>query len=384
MKKAVVISCFGWFNARLYYLYYRLQESGYEVKYYISDYQHIEKKRIDKKDSRFEYIHVPEYRNNVSIQRIISHYIFAKKCLKEIEKEKPDLLYILIPPNIVGKSAAYYKRNNPETKLIVDIIDLWPESFPNNLIKKTFVYTYWKNVRDYTLDKADKIIVECEYYKSIIGSHFVDKCSTLRLWKPQENVAEIERIIESSKTDFCTKTISLCYLGSINNIVDLASIHDVLKALRDDGFSIRFHFIGKGSGKDALFDILEGTDCQIIDHGTVYDADIKREILKDCDFGINMMKECVKVGLTVKSVDYLSNALPILSNIKGDTWQLVDMYQIGINYTGDAEKMVEIIKKSKVQNMKRNAFRSYLKFFSREAFEKTFEGLILPFIIESN
>ena len=42
--------------------------------------------------------------------------------------DQPDLLYVAAPPNIAAKTAAKYKAKHPSTKLVVDIIDLWPES----------------------------------------------------------------------------------------------------------------------------------------------------------------------------------------------------------------------------------------------------------------
>ena len=58
----------------------------------------------------------------------------------------------------------------------------------------------------------------------------------------------------------------------------------------------------------------------------------KQEIFDQCHFGLNIMKESVYVGLTMKSIDYFEASLPIINNIKGDTWAFVERNQIGINY----------------------------------------------------
>ena len=47
---------------------------------------------------------------------------------KMCKDDQPDLLYVAAPPNIAAKTAAKYKAKHPSTKLVVDIIDLWPES----------------------------------------------------------------------------------------------------------------------------------------------------------------------------------------------------------------------------------------------------------------
>lgn len=377
MRKAIIISCFGWYNGRLYHLFNRLENNGYQVKLYTSDYSHVQKKRVEKID-RLSYIHVPAYRKNTSIMRVYSHFCFAKKCAKMIKADQPDLLYVVTPPNIAAKTAAKYKAKHPNTKLVVDIIDLWPESFPNPRIRKTLVFLLWKKMRDYALKQADHIVLECDYYREFIGDEFLNKCSTLRLRKESNSsdIEEIQRALRQTKESFDDKRISLCYLGSVNNIVDLKSIEEVLHTLHAGGYSVDFHFIGKGSSKQALLSIAERNSCIVHDHGAIFDEDEKRKILTACDFGINMMKSSIIVGLTIKSIDYLKNALPLLNNIKGDTWSLVEQNQIGINYDGSQDYFLDRIRTCKIQDMKKYALQSYLDCFSRDSFESTFDNII--------
>ena len=57
----------------------------------------------------------------------------------------------------------------------------------------------------------------------------------------------------------------------------------------------------------------------------------KINILAPCDYALNIMKDNVSVGLTIKSIDYLSYGLPLINNIKGDTWKLINDEKIGLN-----------------------------------------------------
>ncbi len=291
---------------------------------------------------------------------------------------KPDLLYVLNPTNSVAQKAAKYKGHNTDITFVVDIIDLWPESFPSKLISKTPVFSLWKGMRDYALDQADRIIVECDYYKGYIGDRYLCKCSTLRLQKTIDpHIRDsINSLLNDARTVTATEALSLCYLGSINNIIDLTSIREVLNALKENGLAVNFHLIGKGSRKQELLDIADECKCTVYDHGAVFDEDEKRKILLNCDYGINMMKASVKVGLTMKSMDYLSSALPLINNIKGDTWTLVQEYQMGINYRGDPESLIEEMRNRSINEMKKNAFRCFLDCFSKESFEKRYDYLI--------
>ena len=378
VKKAAIVSCFGWYDKRLYFLYDKLEDSNYIVKYYTSDYTHGGKGRREELDDRFTYIHVPTYKKNISFRRFYSHYIFAKKTSIELNKEKPDLVYVLTPPNMVAKIAAQYKKKNPNTKLVIDIIDMWPESFPNTLIRKTPIYSIWKGFRNKSLIIADKIVLECDYYRECIDGVLIDKCSTVRLQKKcsYSDIDDSRAVIDSLKNSIPSKRISLCYLGNANNIIDLESIQRIFSALKSEGYSVILHFIGRGSSKQALLDIANENCSEVYDYGVIYDEHEKRRVMNMCDFGINMMKSTVEVGLTLKSIDYLSCGLPLLNNIKGDTWDLIIKNKIGLNYQGDSQGLIRDINACASYELKNNALNCYQEMFSPEAFENNFSNVI--------
>lgn len=130
MKKAVLISGFGWYNSRLQPVRELLESDGYETVSYLSDFDHRSKSYIVDKNSECEYIHVPAYKKNLSIKRLISHYVFGEQLKRVLEKEKPDLIYCMLPPNSAAKHCLRYKKKIPQCKYFVDLIDLWPESMP--------------------------------------------------------------------------------------------------------------------------------------------------------------------------------------------------------------------------------------------------------------
>ena len=89
--------------------------------------------------------------------------------------------------------------------------------------------------------------------------------------------------------------------------------------------------IGDGErGRDFLLKLNE-INVPYIFHGYVYDEKRKEEIYSRAHFGLNCMKDSVFVGLTMKSLDYLSHGLPMINNIKGDTTDFVNQHGIGMN-----------------------------------------------------
>ncbi len=373
-KVAVLVSCFDWYENRLKYIEECLYSEGYdEVRVLTSDFNHIEKKRQLVSNDNCELIHVMAYKKNLSIKRLLSHYIFAVKAYSKIRKLKPQFLYVLVPPNRVAFACARYKKKNKSVKLIFDIIDLWPESLLSNrgIIGK--VLQIWSGYRDNALRLADYVFTECNLYQENLKDYLNNgKYSTLYLCKDKEqNVLEGEDNLEeiSSKD---SNTVNLCYLGSINNIIDIDSICNIILAFLDLKFDLVFHIIGDGESKEKLISRVGECGVQVKYYGRVFDEKEKTKILGKCDFGINCMKKGVRVGLTIKSIDYFMRGIPIINNIPGDTWNLVDKLEVGLNFDGNVQRFRKELEGCELAYLKKNVKNCYSMYFSTSSFKENF------------
>ena len=338
LKTAVLISCFDWYKARLEPVRELLIDRGYKVIILESDFDHIKKREIEMRYPECTYIHVPKYMKNISLQRIWSHIFFSKQCGRMIGQLKPDLIYCMLPPNMVARYCANYKKRYSKSKLILDIIDLWPESMPLRKAGSFFPLIKWKEMRNSAIRVADHVFTECGLYQEKLKD-VIDqgKTSTLYLYKQQTKAERelVEEIIRSRKDDLWTDSIiRFAYLGSMNNIIDIDGICGVIKQFIDSGKSCELHAIGDGESKGKFEESVKRTGCTTYFYGPVFDESEKIRLLAPCDFAFNMMKDDIAVGLTIKSIDYLSYGLPIINNIKGDTWKNVESEGIGYNIDG--------------------------------------------------
>ncbi|WP_398577419.1 glycosyltransferase [Streptococcus parasuis] len=173
-----------------------------------------------------------------------------------------------------------------------------------------------------------------------------------------------------------SNSISICYLGSINNIIDIQVITNILNSLSKK-YSVNFHIIGAGENKDSLLSSAKRLNVNVIDHGKIYDDDKKAEILNSCHFELNIMKKDVFVGLTMKSLDYFKNGIPIINNLKGDTWEFVENNDIGINTTSgyiDTDILSDYAERyGSVEDF-------YDKKFSEQKFYSDLEGILQKII----
>lgn len=224
------------------------------------------------------------------------------------------------------------------------------------------------------MENADYIFFECGLYKKVLQKSIPATVNTgiLYLCKEQSENAEklIEQILQRPITD--KKKISFSYLGSISHIIDMEGICRVLENIHAHGIITEIHIIGIGGNEKEFIEKLEKTQTKVYMHGAVYDEIEKIKLLANTDFGFNMMKNTVKVGLTTKSVDYFSMGIPIINNIKEDTWSLVEKYQAGFNVdNSNLEILSELIMRADISEMKWNAKRVYEENFTEKHFLKT-------------
>lgn len=363
--KVCIVSCFEWYEKRLKYVEKYFKEQNFEVVYITSDFEHIKKEYV-KPVHGVDYIHTLSYKKNLSIRRLVSHFLFARAALKKWKELQPDYLYVLVPPNSMVKRAARYRTKHTETKLILDVIDMWPESMPikNSKVIEP-VFSKWAGLRDNYVKAADLVFTECNLFQEILKTKVSrEKLQTLYLVKEEGDKETVKRRGQG---------FSICYLGSINNIIDVDFIVAFLELL--SGYKkVEFYLIGKGEQKKYLVDRLKQLPLTLHDEGAVYEESLKNSILKKCDFGLNIMKKEVYVGLTIKSIDYLSVGLPLINNIGGDTERFVKEYNVGYNISNsNMKEMVKIlscISSEELEKMHKNAYCLYEEKFSPKAFEK--------------
>lgn len=364
VNSVCIINCFDTYEDRVDLLHDYFKSIGAEVRVITSNYRHFEKCiRIDEKDD-FEFVEAIPYYKNLSINRLKSHVVLSKSIFKMIQNEDYDLLWVLVPPNSFVKEAAKYKKIHDGTELIFDLIDLWPETMPISRFKSLPPFQYWKGLRDRYLDCADQIVTECNLYheklpKKIDRSkvHTIYLARDVKKFNPELNLP--------------VDKVSLCYLGSINNIIDISTIVEVIRKI-EQHIPVEIHIIGDGEKRENLISSCKEAGAEVVYHGIIYDVQEKQKIFNSCHFGLNIMKESVFVGLTMKSMDYFEAGLPIINNIHGDTWEYIEKYDLGINYCGDTT-----INLKQIDKFERGRVRCFFEMtLSIESFRKKMGSII--------
>lgn len=370
LKRAVIISTFfrnGW-DIRTKYLIEYFQELGYRTLVLTSDFDHREKQYIEINKSHVKALHAKPYYKNLSFARINSHIDFSKNAFNAVKKISPDLIYVSGPPNYLYHEAAAYKKNHPECKIAFEIGDMWPETMPvNDNIKKIAgpVFSLWAHYRNASLPSADIVIYECNLFKNALEKYRPNKINeTIYLCK--EDSINGELTFNGPREE-----LGFAYVGTINNIINIDLIVNFLSKLNKKR-KARLEIIGNGEMKEKLIEKIKENAINVIDHGIIYDDQEKGRILRNCQFGINIMKPTVMVGATMKSLEYFHWGLGLINNIKADTWDLVDKYHCGINIAPEnMDSQINAVSKltnEEIGTMEKN---------SRDIFEKKFDEKVI-------
>lgn len=378
MKKAVIITPFFnySFEPRISYVESYLKERGFETIIITSDFDHRNKKKYSVQKENLELIEVPEYKKNLSISRIISHRQFSRLSENRVEIIKPDLVYCSTPPNYLIKYFGRYKKRNPSTKLVYEIGDLWPETLPLNNILQMLAFpvlSIWKKLRDKNINFADGVVYECDLFNEIVSKK-CPSCINKTIYLCKKDYYQTESYSINHSTDGVLK---IAYLGSINNIIDIDLIINLLNSINSSR-PVSFEIIGGGELSDKLL-----TECDLNNipynyHGIIYEDEKKHEILSGCQFALNIMKNQVVVGATMKSLEYFHEGLVFINNIPADTSTIISDYQCGFNILpSNYEDTIETIKtlsNHEIENMRLNSRKVFEQLFSADINKKQFSS----------
>ena len=177
-----IVNCFDTYEHRVELLKRTLEAEGHRVSVVTSNFRHMKKCLRTECPPDFELVKARPYYKNLSIARLRSHAAFAKAALICVAEKDPELLWVLVPPNSLVKRAAIYKKKHPDKKLVLDFIDMWPESMPITRFKELPPFTAWRSLRDRYVNAADMVVTECSlFWETLEKSCPREKLQTLYL-----------------------------------------------------------------------------------------------------------------------------------------------------------------------------------------------------------
>jgi glycosyltransferase involved in cell wall biosynthesis len=340
------------------------EDRGFEYELLYANFSHSLKKcRIIDRHG-LKPIKTLSYNSNISIKRFVSHAIFAFKVFVHLIREKSDLIYLILPPNVLSLVIIGMLRNS--SKLIVDVIDLWPEAFPmkNSFLKQIILFVpglFSKGIRKMAINLSDFCIAESNFFFDQLNLKNKVNASVIHIKKFQNKSLDEVRL---------SNEFSIVYLGNIGHIYDFESLFKIIIEISRIKVC-HLHIIGDGPRKKWFFEKLASKNIKYTYHGASFSEDLKYKVLSKCWFGYNGYLDDTEVALSYKSVDYLSYGVPLLNSAKSDTYELVNKRKIGFNFSKENLNLLidklKLIDAYEVDKLKVNSFKTFNELFSGQS-----------------
>ncbi|QOG53215.1 glycosyltransferase [Neisseria gonorrhoeae] len=331
---------------RFWYLAELLSQS-HDVLLITSNFKHYDKSFRRPEDAeaasqgRLKVMLLEEsgYSKNVSLGRVTSHHRFVKHFEKWLENCRPgeqDVIYSaypLIATNLLlGKHKARLGY-----KLIVDVQDVWPESFSS-------VVPFLKKIPHNLLPFASRANRAYRYADALVAvsQTYLDRAKEANPNVPGEVVyigADFAAIAPPPR--FRSKTVRFFYLGTLSYSYDVETVCKGVRKLLDDGENVELHIMGGGTDLDRL----KQYACDGIKfYGYIPYAEMM-SVAKGCDIAVNAIRSYSMQSITNKLSDYMALQKPILNSQVNDEVAEVLTLLPHANYrSGDVDGFVRAAK----------------------------------------
>ena len=300
-----------------------------KCEFITSNFSHGHKRKFKNEeftsDNRFSYkvLKVPGYQNNVSLSRMVTHWIFCVKLFLYlvIKARNGDKVFISsIPPELV--LVAVIVNLFRGTKIYLDVRDLWPDAFEGTGKLPSVLKLY------FNLFKLLFYRFDCIFYAIPSFDKKLSKFTQNNLvFVPLGFDANRWKIRHVARTHY--KKRKIVYIGYLSNIIDLSNVILVV----DNSSKTDLHIIGNGT---SYFDLRTeyGHKPSISFHGYLSPVMASQELAK-MDFGV--IPYFGQAALPNKFFDYLGSGLPIISFGKSDITKMILDHDIGYVFKNESD-----------------------------------------------
>jgi len=369
-------------------------KSGHDVVWWSSTFDHVRKRQRFSSDItlnlkngiQLRLLHGCGYARNVSLRRLLDHYILARKFVREAEKIScPDIILCSLPPLDLAKVVTYYgKRHN--VPVVVDVRDLWPDIFSE--IGARWIQPFFKFGLAPMRRQAR---IACRDAFSITGNapHFVKWGLSLAArretsldiafphgyatFSPDPQKIEKSRAYWKSHGIENTDDIFLsCFFGAIGPQSELDTVIAAARLLERRGKKFKFVLCGKGDHLKSLR--AKAVDVPSILFPGWIDAASIWTLMRMSTVGLAVYRSNVGyvTNLPNKPIEYFSAGLPIVSSLKGYLEHFLSENNCGITYpNGNAEALANTLSdlddnRAKLAIMSDNASRIFSEKFEAD------------------
>ncbi len=356
-----------------------LSNTNAQIEVITSSFYHATKKQREIKQSVYDsykykttLINEPGYKKNIDIRRIISHSLFSKNVIAYLKKrQKPDLIYLFMPPTGLANSVVKFAKKN-NIKIIVDILDLWPEAFnmviPFPFVSQSLLYPMKvKAERVYKL--ADAIVAVSETYVERALKCCKNKKVGCAVYIGTDSIVfDNARNKNKNKLDDSFKIV---YIGTLGTSYNLKCIMDAIKLMPTEvQKKTSFIIMGDGPKRADFENYAKQAGIRTQFFGKLpYETMV--QYLCQCDIAVNPIVSSSASSIINKVADYAAAGLPVINTQQSNEYiMLLKKYNCGYcTNESDIQQIADYI----LELYNNKELRKQMGSNSRKLFEDKFD-----------
>lgn len=374
-------------DQRYTFIYHKLKEKGCQVDWLTADYHHWSHSKRNKKDipknfrEDFTIIKTLHYKNNVSVKRFLSHFLFSVKSFFYLlnSQKKYDFIFTIIPSENMFLTTIYAKRN--KTKVVIDVLDLWPDLFEQAFPKKisglaSVLMKPLHFLSNYSYKRAYHVTAVSRQYMEVAldrsKRNDVENFSYYYLGGAKPNMV--------NPTKKSSKELKCLFAGQFGHNYDLELILNVALKLKEEGNrKILFYLAGDGFKMNMIKSFINKNDLYNVELLGWLNSDELMKVAAECHIGLNAYKRLATQSIPTKIFDYMSMSLYVLNSLKGEAALMVENELGGSNYI--AENINDLYNKlttlqTKIDEVIEVGNYSKKQFLENYSFDSIYENMI--------
>ena len=364
-------------TSRFVYIAEHLSRS-HKVELITSGFDHITKKQRVAKNhdlqTEITLLEEPSYSKNVCLKRFLSHKSFGKQVKKYLAaRKKPDIIYCAVPSlDCAYYAAKYAKKNN--VKFIIDVQDLWPESFKMVFslpVVSDLIFYPMKRKAAYVYACADKIVGVSETYCSLAKSFNRKNAECIPVFLGTK-LSYFDKYAAENKVRRTDDKFVVGYCGTLGHSYDIKCVIDAVSRLKDEGkHDVCLWVMGDGPLKNGFQQYAKEKSVEAVFYGRV-SYDKMCGMLSACDICVNPIVGSSVASVINKHADYAAAGIPVINTqASAEYIGLIDKYGCGINcQSSNAEEVARAILRLYADEEKRALMGSNARRMAEELFDR--------------
>lgn len=310
-------------------------------------------------------------KNRKYSQSIINRlYYYLEMMFKMIfyilrDKNKYDIVFASSPPIFIGFIGLVSKKQY-NSKLILDVRDLWPESLKGvDVFNYRLIFWVFNYLEKLLYQKSDEIIVNSYEFLQHITLKSNVPATKIGFMPNSAMNSELTDILNPINSDF-----KVIYTGNIGLAQDVDILKDLSKMLSKHNISLSI--VGYGMKKNDLINYVKKEKLTNVQFFAPMTRKECFELNKKHHVGFVSLndKEVFNTVLPGKIVDYLTCGLPIVASVSGYAKEIIEKENTGyVSEKRDVKEILDFILKLKKNPEIRHKFGLNGQKYVREKFQ---------------